>query len=588
MCLRAGSRAPAAGRLRAGVQATPRRARAAGRRAARRRWRSSTARSRLPTRAPRSRRRTRRARSVATTLAVDAARRRRPARSRRSRGSCPSGRRSSRPLLRARSVESAASSSASAGSSRANTGTQSPTSACGSYPAGAATGSADSRKASTRSTSSAVLVWLRMQRRSAGRPCTRVEEMKPTPLCSSAATRPSVSHSSSSSAASAAGSRRRRATPVRPARAARSPRSAPGRARRGRGSGRSPRETRRAPNVRSESHSLNARVVRVSCRPRSAKFTSRCVAVRVAEVVGADLERVPQRSPVAHEQAAALVGLVQPLVRVERDRVGERDTGERGPPTLGQDREAAVRGVDVEPDPALPAERRELFERIDRTRARRARVRDGEERPPPAGLVGGDRGRERRRLEPQVLADGQDPHLVGPEAERPCSPCERRVRLVGDVDDEVVAHRADERLARAGERGQVRGRAAGHERAGRLGRIADPVLEPAEDLQLELRRAGGLHPRARVDVARARDEVAERARPGAGGRHEREVAGMGGAAREREDVPEEPLEEPSSNGSPAAVGGCASLRGDLLGRRPCAEAAASSSPSQSTRASTVR
>ena len=251
---------------------------------------------------------------------------------------------------------------------------------------------------------------------------------------------------------------------------------------------------------------------------------------------------MPQRPAVAHEQAAALIRLIEPFVGIERDRVGERDALERRPPALGQDGEAAVRGVDVQPDPVLPAERRQLHDRVDRTGARRARVRDREKRAPPACLVGRDRVGERRRLQPQVLADGQYPHLVGPEAERPRGPCERRVRLIGDVDHEVVAHRADQGLARAGERGQVRGRPAGDERPCGLGRVADPVLEPAEDLQLQLRRAGRLHPGARVDVARAGDEVSERSRPRAGRRHEREVAGVAGTARVREDVTEEPLE----------------------------------------------
>ena len=53
-------------------------------------------------------------------------------------------------------------------------------------------------------------------------------------------------------------------------------------------------------------------------------------------------------------------------------------------------------------------------------------------------------------------------------------------------------------------------------------RQPEPVAEPVEHLQLELRRAGGLHPRPRVDVAGARDEVAERAGPRARERDERE------------------------------------------------------------------
>src|SRR5439155_21842227 len=100
-------------------------------------------------------------------------------------------------------------------------------------------------------------------------------------------------------------------------------------------------------------------------------------------------------------------------------------------------------------------------------------------------------------------------------------------------DDDVVAHRADARLTCAGERSQVRNRAAADERAARSRRIADPLLEPVENLELELGRSGRLLPGARIDVARTRNEVAERAGPRSGERHVGEEARMSGAARER-------------------------------------------------------
>ena len=49
----------------------------------------------------------------------------------------------------------------------------------------------------------------------------------------------------------------------------------------------------------------------------------------VLEVVGDDLERPPQLRALADEQRAALDRLVEPLVRVERDRVGELDPAQR-------------------------------------------------------------------------------------------------------------------------------------------------------------------------------------------------------------------------------------------------------------------
>ena len=67
----------------------------------------------------------------------------------------------------------------------------------------------------------------------------------------------------------------------------------------------------------------------------------------VAEVVGIDLEATAQRRTAAHEQRAELDRLVQPLVRVERDRIRQLDAGKRVPAALGEARERTVRAVDV-------------------------------------------------------------------------------------------------------------------------------------------------------------------------------------------------------------------------------------------------
>ena len=103
--------------------------------------------------------------------------------------------------------------------------------------------------------------------------------------------------------------------------------------------------------------------------------------------------------------------------------------------------------------------------------------------------------------------------------------------------------------------------------------IADPLLEPAENLELELGRAGRLLPRADVDVARARDEIPERARPCPGERHVREEARVAGAAGEREDVAEERRQRVVERD--ARLGrGCPEPRGHLGGsgapQRRCA------------------
>ena len=212
-------------------------------------------------------------------------------------------------------------------------------------------------------------------------------------------------------------------------------------------------------------------------------------------------------------------------MRVEGDRVGELEAVERARPRSVSTAKPPYAASTCSQTFA-PAELCELRERIDRAGARRAAVRDDEERQPPRRVV---RRRSRRRASPARAAGRRRPAARAPgraesRASRGRAP-DRRVRLVRCVDDEVVAHRADERLARARERRQVGGRAAADERAGGVCRVADPLLEPVEDLELELRRPRRLLPRARVDVARARDEVAERARPRAGERHVREERG---------------------------------------------------------------
>jgi hypothetical protein len=110
------------------------------------------------------------------------------------------------------------------------------------------------------------------------------------------------------------------------------------------------------------------------------------------------------------------------------------------------------------------------------------------------------------------------------------------VGLVRDVRDQIVGHLAGECLAGARERGEVRRRAAADQQTGRLGGVADPVLEPLDHLELEPAGPGRLHPGAGEDVARAGDEVAERARPRAGEGNEGEEARVVAAARERQDV----------------------------------------------------
>ena len=167
------------------------------------------------------------------------------------------------------------------------------------------------------------------------------------------------------------------------------------------------------PNAHSESQTLIARDVRVSWIPRSARLTSSDSGDRVVQVGGRHLERAPQEPGLADEQAAALVRLVQPLVRVERDGVRFGDPVECASPPLGEHGEASVRGVHVEPEPVLAAHLAELPERVDRAGVRRAAVRRDEEGNAAGALVRLDRPAERRRghaaRQGRPAARGSDP-----------------------------------------------------------------------------------------------------------------------------------------------------------------------------------
>src|SRR5262249_26189378 len=86
-------------------------------------------------------------------------------------------------------------------------------------------------------------------------------------------------------------------------------------------------------------------------------------------VAGGIGEGVFERPAVAHEDAAGLERGIEPLVWVDRHRVGPRKGRERRR-RLGEDRgRGAVSAVDVEPQIVFAADPRDLVQRIDRPRA---------------------------------------------------------------------------------------------------------------------------------------------------------------------------------------------------------------------------
>src|SRR5436190_810007 len=88
----------------------------------------------------------------------------------------------------------------------------------------------------------------------------------------------------------------------------------------------------------------------------------------------------PTEGGASSSNAAAFERLVEPLVRIERDRVRELDAGQLRLAAIREHGETAIRGIGVQPDASLAAERREVGQAVDRARVRRAGVRDERER----------------------------------------------------------------------------------------------------------------------------------------------------------------------------------------------------------------
>ena len=213
--------------------------------------------------------------------------------------------------------------------------------------------------------------------------------------------------------------------------------------------------------MRTDSHSFSPRAPRVSSGPRSRKSTA--PPRGVAQVGAVERERALQRARLAHEHAADLVGLEQPLVRVEHERVGQPEAVERAAPARSarrarrrRRRRAATGRAPRRRRAARAAGRPRRCSSCRRSRRRRtapaggAVVFDGARaaRPRRAGRrVGGQHARARRRAARSRAR-------------------QRRVRLVGDVGDRAGAARPPSRAARAAAKPvEVRDRAAGGEHA---------------------------------------------------------------------------------------------------------------------------
>jgi len=132
-----------------------------------------------------------------------------------------------------------------------------------------------------------------------------------------------------------------------------------------------------------------------AARELHAALGEREAAGRDAPVEGREIrrrhvERRPVRLLIADEGAADLVGHVQPLVQIERDRIGVLESRDERPKLGDQRGKRAERAVDVEPGLLVPAERRERAQVIGRARIHGAGVAHDADRSPSGGSVGGE------------------------------------------------------------------------------------------------------------------------------------------------------------------------------------------------------
>ena len=210
--------------------------------------------------------------------------------------------------------------------------------------------------------------------------------------------------------------------------------------------------------------------------------------VRGAVVLGPPVERLLQVGPAPDQEPADVVGLEEPLVGVDRDRVGPGEVGDARPVAAGEERRAAVGRVDVEPEPVACGHVGQLPGGVDASRVGasgdaadgkwsagppRGRPRPG---PPPRRRAAGSARRTARRPGCRAGSPGSRApwrSRSGPgRTRRRASPRERpRAAVAGrGAGPRRPSRRGRARSGRAGRRRRPRGGAG----RGPRGRPAGP------------------------------------------------------------------------------------------------------------------
>ncbi len=239
---------------------------------------------------------------------------------------------------------------------------------------------------------------------------------------------------------------------------------------------------------------------------------------------------------VADQQAADVVRLEEPLVRVERDRIGAIEVGHARGVAGRQSGGTSVRGVDVEPQVLGRGHVGQLADDVDRAGVGRPGHAGDRERDEARRPVGGDGGGDRRAAQPEPIVRREHDQRLGREAQQIEGASDGEMRLVGGVHPNAVEGRPTGRPAGAEQPAEVdvAGQGHAHEVGHHPARgqqpecvrtVPDEVGQPAHDLLLDERgeRPGVPHVDALVghlgeqlthhrDGQRRRREVAELAR----------------------------------------------------------------------------
>jgi predicted CoA-binding protein len=241
------------------------------------------------------------------------------------------------------------------------------------------------------------------------------------------------------------------------------------------------------------------------------------------QVVGPEREGGPVRPLVADQDAAGVVGHVQPLVEVEGQRIRRLDPGEPRRQLGRQQGEPAEGGIDVEPQALLAAEPGQGRKVVDRPGVDRPGGTHDAEGLQARRPVGRERALECGNLHPVPGIDRDQAQLVAAEAQKLERLGDAAMRLARGVADEtrttplqaLAAHvAAGMGLACGGEADHGRHRGAADQKAARTLGQAEDLPRPLDHLALDI--DGRMLTAAEVGVERPGQELGQGPRRRAG------------------------------------------------------------------------